>query len=335
MSAGSKTSSLYDDIDWRPGADITALRVRAAVLAGLRAYFAEHGVLEVETPLLCRSGGTDPQIEPLRTRFNGPGFADGVELYLQTSPEFAMKRLLAAGSGPIYQICKAFRDGEAGRLHNPEFTMLEWYRSAFDLVQLMDEVAAVLRLALAAPTLAVEHVSYAESFERDLGIDIFGITASALQAFAVDHDLIGAAQLELDKDGWLDLLMSHLIQPALGKDCLCFVTDYPASQAALARLNPDGRTAARFEVFHQGIELANGFHELTDAGEQAARFEADNCKRKSEGQHPIVVDRQLLAAMEAGLPDCAGVAVGLDRLLMLRLGFDDIDAVLGFSLSRT
>lgn len=335
MSAGSKTNSLYDDIDWRPGADIAALRARAAMLAELRAYFAEQGVLEVETPLLCRSGGTDPQIEPLTTRFNGPGFADGVELYLQTSPEFAMKRLLAAGSGSTYQICKAFRDGEAGRLHNPEFTMLEWYRSGFNLTQLMDEVAAVLRLALGASVLAVEHMSYAKSFEQELAIDIFGVTVSELKAFAVDRDLIGAVQLELDKDGWLDLLMSHLIQPALGEDCLCFVTDYPASQAALARMNPDGRTAARFEVFHRGIELANGFHELVDAGEQAERFEADNCKRKSEGQRPIVVDRQLLAAMEAGLPDCAGVAVGLDRVLMLRLGYDDIDGVLSFSLSRT
>ena len=304
------------------------------MLAELRAYFAAQAVLEVETPLVCRSGGTDPQIEPLTTRFDGPGFADGVELYLQTSPEFAMKRLLAAGSGPVYQICKAFRDGEAGRLHNPEFTLLEWYRPGFDLVRLMDEVAAVLRLALDVAALPVEHLRYAEAFEKELAIDVFAVTVSELQSFAVERDLIGAARFELDKDAWLDLLMSHLIQPRLGRDTLCFVTDYPASQAALARLNADGLTAARFEVFHRGVELANGYHELVDAGEQAARFEADNCARKSKGQRPVVVDRQLLAAMDAGLPDCAGVAVGLDRVLMLRLGLDDIDKVLSFSLNR-
>lgn len=323
------------NIDWRPGADLDVLRARANLLTELRAYFAAHEVLEVETPLACRSGGTDPQIEPLITRFHGPGFADGVELYLQTSPEFAMKRLLAAGSGPIYQICKAFRDGEAGRQHNPEFSILEWYRPGYDLDRLMAEVATVMRLALGADSLAAEYIAYAELFDRHLSVDVFSATVDQLQKLAVDCDLIGAGQFELSKDGWLDLLMSHFIQPTLGERSLCFVTDYPASQASLAQLNSDGRSAARFEVFHCGIELANGFHELVDAGEQAARFEADNCKRKSENQRPIVVDRQLLAAMDAGLPDCAGVAIGLDRLLMLRLGFDDIDAVLSFSLNRT
>ena len=322
------------DIDWRPGASLEALRARAALLAALRTYFAGQGVLEVETPLACRSGGTDPSIEPLTATYLGPGFADGVELFLQTSPEFAMKRLLAAGAGPIFQICKAFRNGEAGRLHNPEFTILEWYRPGYDAADLMDEVCTVLTLSLDQGSLDRETVPYAELFRHHLAVDVFSADAARLQQIAIDRDVIGAEQLELERDGWLDLLMSHFIQPHLGEAGLCFVTDYPASQAALARLNKDRRTAARFEVFYCGVELANGFHELSDAGEQAARFEADNCVRRSGGQRPVPVDRQLLAAMEQGLPDCAGVAVGLDRVLMLRLEAADLDGVLSFSLER-
>ncbi len=320
--------------EWQPGADLDALRARAAMLADIRRYFADRDVLEVETPLACLSAGTDPALSVMRARYTGPVFAHGVDLYLQTSPEFAMKRLLADGSGAIYQICKAFRDGEAGRLHNPEFTILEWYRPGFDVDRLIDEVANVARLALQRSELAAEQITYASLFDMRLGIDIFGADTQSLREHALAQNIIGAEQLELDKDAWLDLLLSHLIQPQLGKDTLCFVTDYPVSQAALARTNPDGTTAARFELFHQGIELANGFHELIDAGEQAARFEADNCKRRGQRQPPVRVDRRLLAAMESGLPDCAGVAVGLDRMLMLRLGVDDIDDVLAFSLQR-
>ena len=334
MSAGSKTSRDPLDSDWRPGADLAALRARAAMLADLRAYFAGAGVLEVETPLACSTVGTDPALQPLSARYNGPIYPDGTALYLQTSPEFAMKRLLAAGSGPIYQICKAFRDGEAGRLHNPEFSILEWYRPGWELPALIDEVAAVARLALARPALAVRQHDYAALFATHLNIDIFQISADQLQALAMQHTILGAEQMALDRDGWLDLLFSHLIQPQLGADRLCFVNNYPASQAALARLNADGLTAARFELFHRGVELANGFHELTDADEQAARFEADNCARRSSGLPPVRIDRRLLGAMQQGLPDCAGVAVGLDRLLMLRLGRGDIDEVLSFSLQR-
>lgn len=322
------------DIDWRPGASLEALRVRGAMLAALRAFFADAGVLEVDTPLACRSGGTDPNLEPLVAGYCGPGFPDGVDLFLQTSPELPMKRLLAAGSGAIYQICKAFRNGEAGRLHNPEFTMLEWYRPGFDLPQLMDEVHQVLGIAMDNDRLGRETVSYAALFDRHLGVDIFDVGVSTLQQVALARHVIGADQLVLDHDAWLDLLFSHFIQPHLGGVHPCFVVDYPASQAALARLNPDGRTAARFEVFFQGVELANGFHELVDAGEQAARFEADNCRRRTGGQRPVPVDRQLLAAMEHGLPDCAGVAMGLDRVLMLRMGEGDLDAILSFSLER-
>ncbi|MDJ0739270.1 MAG: EF-P lysine aminoacylase EpmA [Gammaproteobacteria bacterium] len=322
------------DSDWRPGADLAALRARATLLADLRRHFADGGVLEVETPLACATAGTDPALQPLTARYRGPVYPDGTTLYLQTSPEFAMKRLLAAGSGPIYQICKAFRDGEAGRLHNPEFTILEWYRPGCDLPTLIDEVADVARLALGMPDLAARHNDYAALFAQHLDIDVFAADPESLRGYAVARHILGAEGMELDRDGWLDLLFSHLIQPALGADRLCFVTDYPASQAALARLNADGQTAARFELFYRGVELANGFHELSDADEQAARFEADNCARRAAGRPPIKVDRRVLAALQHGLPDCAGVAVGLDRLLMLRLGCRDIDAVMSFSLQR-
>jgi len=334
MSAGSKTIREPGFEEWRPGASLDALRARAGMLAEIRGYFAAAGVMEVETPLVCSTSGTDPGLQPLRTRYTGPVFPDGRELYLQTSPEFGMKRLLAAGAGPIYQICKAFRNGETGRLHNPEFTILEWYRPGFDLQQLMQEVAAIARLVLGRAELTSVSLSYAELFETALGIDVFACSADALRKLAVELHVLGAESMDLSRDGWLDLLMSHLIQPGLGQDRLCFVTDYPASQAALARLNPDGRSSARFELFHAGVELANGYHELVDADEQAQRFEADNCARRSQGLPPIRVDRLLLGALQHGLPDCAGVAVGLDRLLMLRLGETDIDRVLGFSLQR-
>lgn len=320
--------------DWRPGASLHALRARAVMLADIRRYFADAGVMEVETPLACSTAGTDPGLQPLRARYAGPVFPKGRALYLQTSPEFGMKRLLAAGAGPIYQICKAFRNGEAGRLHNPEFSMLEWYRPGFDLAEMMREVRTIARLVLDQPELGAVYESYAGLFQSVLGIDSFASSAEELQAKAIRHHVLGAEGMDLDRDGWLDLLMSHLIQPQLGQDRLCFVTDYPASQAALARLNPDGRTAARFELFLSGIELANGYHELVEPDEQAQRFEADNCRRRGQGLPPIKVDRLLLGAMQHGLPDCSGVAVGLDRLLMLRLGEIDIDRVLSFSLQR-
>lgn len=321
--------------DWMPGGSLSTLKARSAMLTRIRAFFAARDVWEVETPLLGLHGGTDPTLESLQSRYTGPGYPGGVSLYLQTSPEFAMKRLLAAGSGAIYQICKAFRDGEAGQRHNPEFTMLEWYRPGYDAAALMDEVADVLRACLQRDNLRRIDVSYAELFRALLDIDIFALDAEGLKAAAREHALLGAEHLELDRDGWLNLLMSSLVEPTLAPDAMTFVTDFPASQAALARLNDDGRTAARFEVFYQGLELANGFDELVDAGEQSGRFEADNCRRKRMGQTPVPVDRHLLSAMEAGLPQCAGVAIGLDRVLMARLGLTDIDEVVSFSLGRT
>jgi lysyl-tRNA synthetase class 2 len=304
------------------------------MLAALRAYFATGGVLEVETPLACRATGTDPQLQAMVARYTGPGAPDGLELYLQTSPEFAMKRLLASGCGPIYQICKAFRDGEAGRLHNPEFSMLEWYRPGYTPAQMIAEVAEVLRLAMGLPQLGYRVVAYADLFREAFDIDVFEAAPEALRELALAHHVLGAETLQLDRDGWLDLLLSHLLQPQLGHGALDFLTDYPVSQAALARLQPDGRTAARFEAFYQGVELANGYHELGDPDEQAARFEQENCRRRAEHRAPVRVDPRLLAALQHGLPDCCGVAVGLDRALLLRLGRHDLDEVIGFSFER-
>lgn len=321
--------------DWRPGAASEVLRARARMLARIRVFFDQRGLLEVETPLLSSCFGTEPSIEPLRSEFVGPGYARGRDLYLQSSPEFFMKRLLAAGSGAIYQVCKAFRNGESGRRHNPEFTLLEWYRPGFDAQRLMDEVAELVLDLLGGAAIPVRHRSYASLFTEALGVDVFAATPETLRLCALQHNLLGAEQMDMDRDGWLNLLMGVLIEPDLGQGELCFVTDYPASQASLARLNPaDPRVAARFELYHQGIELANGFEELGDAEEQSERFERENCARYTSGQSPMPVDEALLGALEHGMPACSGVAVGLDRVLMCGLGLSDIDQVLSFSLAR-
>lgn len=290
--------------------------------------------MEVETPVLAPAAGTDPAIEPLRSCFTGPGHAHGLDLYLQTSPEYHMKRLLAGGSGPIYQISRAFRDGEAGRRHNPEFTLLEWYRPGFDHGALMDEVAALVMVVLGR-TMPVARRSYQSLFGQYIGIDPLTCDTKDLSRWAREQDVPGADALQLDRDGWLDLLLTTCIEPNLGRDELTFVTHYPASQAVLARLNPeDPRTAARFELYLDGLELANGFWELSDPDEQRGRFEVDRAARAAAGQPDIALDEAFLHALIAGLPDCAGVALGLDRLLMCRLGASDIDQVMAFSLLR-
>jgi lysyl-tRNA synthetase class 2 len=322
-------------MEWRPGASLVALQARAELLRAIRDFFHRHGVLEVETPLAARAAGTDPAIEPLRTRVLGPAAADPFEFYLQTSPEFAMKRLLAAGSGPIYQLCRAFRDAEYGRRHNPEFTLLEWYRPGYDQHRLMDEVGTLVRECLARSALREERVTYQDLFRHHLGIDPLEVRVEDLAAQA-RAAIPGLDDLDLhDRDGWLNLCMSHLIEPQLEHERLTFVHDYPASQAALARLNPaDPRTAARFELYCGGLELANGFEELCDPVEQRARLEADNATRRCRGQVELPVDERFLAALQHGLPDAAGVALGVDRLLMVGLEVADIDQVLAFALGR-
>lgn len=321
--------------DWRPTARLEALAARARVLATIRGFFAEAGVLEVETPALSFAGPTDPALASLSTTYTGPAGPYGATLWLQTSPEFAMKRLLAAGSGPIWQLCKVFRDGERGRRHNPEFSLLEWYRPGFSMHALIDEVIALLRRVLGTE-LREERLTYAQAFQRTLGVDAHCATIETLQAAAVRAGIAGAERLQLrDRDAWLDLLMTHCLEPGLGADGIAVVHDYPPSQAALARVRAgDPPVAERFEVYMRGVELANGFHELADAAEQRHRFEADNVRRRSAGLPEVPADQRLLAALEAGLPDCCGVAVGVDRLVMLSTGAQHIDEVIAFALER-
>lgn len=320
---------------WRPAAELAMLRARADLLARLRGYFQQAGVLEVETPACSLHGNTDPALHSLRSRFNGPGFASGAPLFLHTSPEFSMKRLLAAGSSAIYQICHVYRDAERGRLHNPEFSLLEWYRPGFDHHALMDDVVALVQAAARRP-LAQRRWSYAELFREHLGVDAHADEAGALRARAVALNVPGARSLDLPgADAWLDLLLTHVIEPELAPDTLNFVYDYPASQASLARVRPgDPPVAERFELYLGGMEIANGFHELTDAVEQRRRFEAEIAERRRMGLPPVPMDEHLLAALDAGLPACAGVALGVDRLLMWLTGASHIDQVLAFPLAR-
>jgi lysyl-tRNA synthetase class 2 len=320
--------------DWRPTAKRAGLEARARVLAAIRAFFAARGVLEVETPLLSAATVSDPHIATLSCRFEGPGAGAGVRLYLQTSPESAMKRLLAAGSGPIYQLARAFRDGEAGRLHNPEFTILEWYRPGFDHHRLMTEVEDLLTEVLG--TGPGERLTFAQAFQRRLGVDPFTTGGADLLDCAASHGLGPVPGLGPDdRDTILNLLLSRLVEPHLGRGRPTFIHDFPASQAALARIRPgDPPLAERFEVYVEGVELANGYHELADPDEQRRRYERDLVLRRQMGLDPVPRDDRLLAALAHGLPDCAGVALGVDRLVMLAAGASDIADVLAFPVSR-
>lgn len=317
-------------MSWQPGASIEAIAERAALLGKIRLFFSRHGILEVDTPLLCSAGITDPSIEPLIVEggasLSGPRF-------LQTSPEYAMKRLLAAGSGPIYQIARAFRDGEAGSRHNPEFTLLEWYRPGYDHSQLMTEVAELVCHCLGDRPW--RQISYRELFVQTLGLDPFTATTRQLADTAREHIDLGFSSG--DRDLWLDLLMSHLVEPELEKMGMCFVYDYPASQAALSRVVQSGdvEVGQRFELYLDGMELANGYCELTDATEQERRFLADNEKRRELGRAERPLDTHLLAALAHGLPECSGVALGIDRLLMLLVGSADIREVIAFDWQRS
>jgi elongation factor P--(R)-beta-lysine ligase len=314
-------------VSWRPTASLDALRRRAAMLAAAREFFAGCGVLEVETPILSAAAVSDPQIESLVTPVAGIG-----KFYLGTSPEYAMKRLLAAGSGDIYQICKVFRDAERGRWHNPEFTLIEWYRLKFDDAALMTEIEALIGCLLAPRRLeAAERLSYAAAMQRHAGVDAHRASDADLTEAARRHGVVCHA--ELDRDAKLDLLMGLVVGPRLGLERPCFICDYPASQAALARLKPGlPPVAARFELYLNGVELANGFHELVNAGEQRARFEQDLTLRRARGQVQPPVDEHLLAALAAGLPDCAGVALGFDRLVAVALGAPQLADAMAFTI---
>jgi lysyl-tRNA synthetase class 2 len=324
---------------WHATASLQNLRHRSAILAKVRAFFAARDVLEVETPLLGSSTATDPHIHSFLVPHVYSAQKAG---YLQTSPEFPMKRLLAQGIGSIYQISKAFRCGERGRLHNPEFTLLEWYRVGFDHHRLMDEIDALMHEIL--HTTAADRMTYAEAFATYLHLDCERSTVAQLQACAkqqqldchgVDNELVANVADSGDKDFWLQLLVSHCIEPHLGKDRPIFITDFPASQAALAKLNAANPLVAdRFELYFKGIELANGYHELCDAREQRRRFLADNAQRAQHNLPLIPIDEFLLAALENGMPACAGVALGMDRLIMLACGAHAVEEVMSFTIER-
>jgi lysyl-tRNA synthetase class 2 len=324
------------EINWQPSCGIQQLRLRAQLLAFIRQFFAERAVLEVETPLLCHTTGTDPLLDFFATDYRF--LPQPQSLFLQTSPEFAMKRLLAAGSGSIYQVCKAFRNGESGRFHNPEFTMLEWYRVGFDLAQFMDEVAelisSILEPRFSAKT--IEKISYVTLFFQITGLNPLVFFLDDYQTYAVQHGFPEAYQLcGNDHVLWLDFIFSHEIQPDLGQQSVCLVYGYPALLSSLARTNSENPALTdRFEVFVQGIELGNGFFELADSHEQEQRFDQEIAERKAKALTEVQKDQYLLAALDAGLPDCSGVAVGLDRLLMLLDNSRTIDQILAFPVSR-
>ena len=311
----------------RPTASLKVLKKRAALLRQIRAFFYARDILEVDTPTLSIAGNTDPSIESFSTRYTGPGNTE--TLYLHTSPEFAMKRLLAANSGAIYQLCKVFRNGESGRQHNPEFTMLEWYRPGFDHHQLMDEVAELLDDVLGTSSTSITKTTYQQVFIDHAGLDPLDTDLSALEQCAQQHGLEQVIGMDdATMDDWLDLLMDQVVVPALDRGRV-FIYNYPASQSALAKISSsDFRIAERFELFIDSIEIANGFHELTDASEQRQRFEKENAKRESSGLPQLPIDENLLEALESGLPHCAGVALGIDRLLMLAAELDSIAAVM-------
>jgi lysyl-tRNA synthetase class 2 len=317
-------------VDWRPTATRDTLELRAALLAHARHFFADRGVLEVDTAVVVNAPVTDVHIHSARVQFA----EDSQPFFLHTSPEYAMKRLLAAGSGDIYQICHVVRGLERGRQHNAEFTLMEWYRIGFSLERLMSEVDALVRHLLGdvAFTMHSERLSYRDAFLRELQLDPFTASLEELGAAASSVGFAAGAH----RDELLELLMGAVIGPRLGRNALTFVHDYPASQAALARLNPsDPRSALRFELYCRGIELANGFEELASESQQRSRFEADNRERQRSGLPTYAIDERLLAALRAGFPACSGVAVGFDRTVMLAAGAQHIDEVMAFPTDRS
>ncbi|WP_159567383.1 elongation factor P--(R)-beta-lysine ligase [Budvicia diplopodorum] len=324
---------MSDVASWQPNASIAKLLKRAKIIGDMRRFFSERGVLEVDTPAMSQATVTDIHLFPFETRFVGPGAADGLTLYLMTSPEFHMKRLLAAGSGPIYQMGKSFRNEEAGRYHNPEFTMLEWYRPHFDMYRLMNEVDDLLQQILDCD--ASEVVSYQQIFIRHLELDPLSADKTQLRAAAAKLDMEELASREEDRDTLLQMLFAFGVEPHIGQEKPTFVYHFPATQASLAEISTeDHRVAERFEVYYKGVELANGFRELTDAGEQRQRFEQENRKREVRGLpiHPI--DENFLAALKYGMPECSGVALGVDRLIMIALDSASISDVMAFTVER-
>lgn len=319
-------------VPWRPSGSPARLRERARLLAAVREFFATRGVLEVDTPQLVNHAVTDLHLHSAEVRWN----ASGKARHLHTSPEYAMKRLLAAGSGDIFQLCHVFRGEEQGPLHNAEFMLLEWYRCGWDLAALMHEVDALLRALLGnAAGAAMRVLRYEQAFVESVGCNPLDDPDRVLADCACAHGSDPALVRACARDELLDLLMGTHVGPRLGHDGPVFVERYPASQAALARLDPaDPRVALRFEAYLHGIELANGFEELADEAQQRARFRTDQAARAQRGLTVPAIDEWLLEALRSGLPPCAGVALGFDRLLMIACGARTIGEVMAFSAER-
>ena len=313
--------------DWRPGASRHAMETRAKLLSDIRAFFAQHDVLEVETPVLSRFGNVDPNINSICT-------ADAHPRYLRTSPEYSMKRLLASGMRDIYELGRVFRAGESGRYHNPEFTLLEWYRCGMHYLELAAEVCSLIRACGQGrfDGWPQRQLSYRELFGEHTGLDPLTCDEGQLAECAAERGIVAGP---LDHSEWLDLVMAEIIQPALPGECLTVVFDYPPEQAALARIRPGATPLAeRFEVYLGQMELANGYQELTDGAEQLQRFERERRRRLLRGDADVPIDAGLIAALQSGMPECSGVALGVDRLLMSILKLDRLDSVLAFSSSR-
>jgi len=308
---------------WRPRATLKTLRARARLLADMRRFFEARDVLEVDTPVLSKHATVDRHIESFQTMSGA---------WLQTSPEFAMKRLLCAEVGAIWQICKVFRLEEAGRHHNPEFTLLEWYRPGLDHHQLMDEIEQLLSHCGVHSEQPIERITYQQAFLRCVGFDPLSASCEQMLDCSSQWSPPPAEGIEMQRDAWLDHFFGSVVSPKLGQVSPCFVYDFPASQAALSRVRGD--VAERFELIWRGVELANGFHELADADEQAQRFGAEQAWRQLHGQRVPPMDAHLITALQAGLPDCAGVALGVDRLLMLLLDLPSLADTMAMDWQR-
>ncbi|OSN03470.1 poxB regulator PoxA [Lonsdalea britannica] len=325
---------MSETASWQPSAPIANLLKRAEIMNEIRRFFSDRGVLEVETPAMSQATVTDVHLVPFDTQYVGPGAADGLKLYLMTSPEYHMKRLLAAGSGPIYQLGRSFRNEESGRYHNPEFTMLEWYRPHYDMYRLMNEVDDLLQQVLECES--AEMLTYQQAFQRHLDVDPLSADKAQLREVAETLGVGDVAHQEEDRDTLLQLLFAVGVEVNIGREKPAFVYHFPATQASLAEISTeDHRVAERFEVYFKGIELANGFRELTDSAEQRQRFEQDNRKRAARGLPVQPIDENLLDALTAGIPDCAGVALGVDRLIMLALKAKSISEVIAFPVDRS
>ena len=308
---------------WRPGASRHAVEARAALLSQIRTFFSERNVLEVETPLLSRAGNSDPNIQSIST--------DSMpKRFLRTSPEYAMKRLLAAGFKDVYELGRVFRAGEKGRYHNPEFTMLEWYRREMAYLDLASETGELIRFCSAGQfdDWPEQRVTYRDLFLQHTGLDPFDCSETDLSSAAAERGLHAGS---LEHQEWLDLLLGQVIEPALPGETITIIHDFLPGQAALAQIRPDDPPVAeRFEVYLGQMELANGYQELTDGNEQLGRFEQERKLRRARSEEVAPIDLDLIEALRHGLPRCSGVALGVDRLLMSLLKLEHMDSVLAF-----